>query len=864
MFPRGRTGEAAPRPGRRPGEHGPPRRERRQRRSRWPCREEPDEEGGLQRDRGAGRPVRRGAQRAGHRRARRVLGGAGRSCRGCRTPAGSWTDDTALPYNSDDPRYRDIDSNSSGGAGLVTGRITGLAADDDGYVYAGAANGGVWRSTTGGGHWQPISDKLPAPSTGDLRLDGRGRLWYATGEANTSATSFVGTGVYVLRDPRHGHVQPGDRVGGTELESTIDPQAAVRRQHRVGGHQPGRVDPLHHEPVAAPWKLEFAPNPDYLPGGPLADDPNAPYKNIANDVAIDPKNPSKVILAVGWRSGDDYNGFYTKQDGTWQRITLAGDIAERRRRTSAPSPSRRSADGSTLLRDRPVAGAADHQPGQRPGGHLRLQVRLAVRPVDAGRRLPEAGRLRLGADRSGLHAGHPGLVQPVPPGRPEPTRSTCTLGLEEVFETKDGGAHLDHARAVLELRLPLLEHRPVASRPVTATRPPTPTSTRSRSAATTASPYVFVGNDGGVYKRPVTAQADAVRARHRLDVTQRRHHRHPAVLLGGRRHGPAAGGLAITGGLQDNGQSILRAGDKVMGSNFGGDGGDTSSTRPTAATSPQEYVYLAMSVTKNCAVNDGSWIDRPGARPPVATSPRRTTTTARPASSPRSPPTPRTARPGSPAAGTSGSRPTATPSAAATSGPTPSTSAPGTSPPPSPVSGGKVYVGWCGPCNNQGFTRGIAVGNADGTGWHQLDPAGRRAPCPTATSPASPSTRDNPDHVYVAVNGFSRHWTEGPGAGVGHVFESRDGGATWKDISANLPDVPANAVRSVWGGGLVARHRPRRGLPRAGPHRLAVARSQPADHGRPADQDRPARAAALRRHPRPRHLVLRPWQLLFG
>ncbi|MFC8519909.1 glycosyl hydrolase, partial [Streptomyces sp. NPDC057257] len=133
---------------------------------------------------------------------------------------GSWSDLTRLPYDSDDPRYRDINSNSSGGAGKVTGRVTGLAADNHGYVYAGSANGGVFRSRTGGGHWTNISDGLPALSTGDLQLDGRGRLWYATGEANTSATSFLGTGVYVLDDPRHGSFSKRDRVGGDELEST--------------------------------------------------------------------------------------------------------------------------------------------------------------------------------------------------------------------------------------------------------------------------------------------------------------------------------------------------------------------------------------------------------------------------------------------------------------------------------------------------------------------------------------------------------------------------------------------------------------------------------------------------------------------
>ncbi|WP_308111404.1 hypothetical protein [Streptomyces sp. ET3-23] len=60
----------------------------------------------------------------------------------------------------------------------------------------------------------------------------------------------------------------------------------------------------------------------------------------------------------------------------------------------------------------------------------------------------------------------------------------------------------------------------------------------------------------------------------------------------------------------------------------------------------------------------------------------------------------------------------------------------------------------------------------------------------------------DPQHVFLAVNGFSRAWTEGPGAGVGHVFESWNGGADWTDISANLPDVPADSVRLLPDGGL--------------------------------------------------------------
>ena len=83
----------------------------------------------------------------------------------------------------------------------MTGRITGLAADSAGHVYAAGANGGVWRSSTGGGNWTPIADGIASLSSGALELDASGALWYATGEANTGGTSYVGNGVYRLANP---------------------------------------------------------------------------------------------------------------------------------------------------------------------------------------------------------------------------------------------------------------------------------------------------------------------------------------------------------------------------------------------------------------------------------------------------------------------------------------------------------------------------------------------------------------------------------------------------------------------------------------------------------------------------------------
>jgi photosystem II stability/assembly factor-like uncharacterized protein len=57
--------------------------------------------------------------------------------------------------------------------------------------------------------------------------------------------------------------------------------------------------------------------------------------------------------------------------------------------------------------------------------------------------------------------------------------------------------------------------------------------------------------------------------------------------------------------------------------------------------------------------------------------------------------------------------------------------------------------------------------------------------------------------AYLVFNGFSRRWTEGPGAGVGHLFKTTDGGATWTDSSGNLPDIPADDLVITDSGALV-------------------------------------------------------------
>lgn len=709
----------------------------------------------------------------------------------------TWRHVTGLPYDSDDPRYRDYDSNSSGGAGKVTGRTAALAADDAGYVYAGSAGGGVWRSATGGGHWQPISDTLSAQTTGALALDDGGRLWLGTGEATTNADAYLGSGVYLLADPRSGSFGPRNRVGGTELDSTSIHTLRFGGDLVWASTSKG-VWSHSTRDLTGPWKLEFAPNPDYMPGGSLASAPSAPYKNIANDVAIDPQDPSKVVLAVGWRSGDTYNGFYTRSGGTWTRVSTLGGLPAGAGDVGNVTFAR-SADGSRYY-------AIEQSPdmlASNPDSSITGVFQSASgSPFGPWHRIADYGQLsRSGSARtsSGFMPGGQSWYNEflqVDPADPDHVYA----GLEEVFETKDAGAQWSAVGAYWNFGFSCWNIDPSKQ-----TGDCQPTTHPDQHAVAVGSyhgkSFVYVGNDGGIYRRPVQGAQDA--DGHATDWTSLNDGtidtlQYYSVGIG---TDPAHRGVAVNGGLQDNGQSILRPGDTVMGSNFGGDGGDTLTDPANGCNIAQEYVYLAVNVTQNCAVNDGSWVNDPTKITSYSVAPPDNATSEARFIAPLAADT----KDGNTwiAGGRhvwvqthgyairSSSEWTNAFDLGAGHAATAVAS-----------SGGKVYAAWCGPCNNQGFTRGIAVGNADGTGWHQVDlPVDGTVPnrylSGFATDPADAG------HVYLAVNGFSRHWTEGPGAGIGHVFESRDGGTTWQDISANLPDVPTNSLVALPGGGLM-------------------------------------------------------------
>jgi hypothetical protein len=108
-----------------------------------------------------------------------------------------------------------------------------------------------------------------------------------------------------------------------------------------------------------------------------------------------------------------------------------------------------------------------------------------------------------------------------------------------------------------------------------------------------------------------------------------------------------------------------------------------------------------------------------------------------------------------------------------------------------------AYAAYCGYCDTitQGTPFGSGIATNAGGAWHIAAAHGlpQRYITSVRMDPSDPRT------VYATLAGYGRRWAF-PGAvgedtsriGTGHVFKSTDGGATFANVSGDLPDVPAN------------------------------------------------------------------------
>ena len=82
----------------------------------------------------------------------------------------------------------------------VSGRIAALAVDpsDPNIVYAGAAQGGFYRSLDGGANWVPLLDNALSLATGAIAISPSDptTVFVGTGESSFSADGFFGVGIY--------------------------------------------------------------------------------------------------------------------------------------------------------------------------------------------------------------------------------------------------------------------------------------------------------------------------------------------------------------------------------------------------------------------------------------------------------------------------------------------------------------------------------------------------------------------------------------------------------------------------------------------------------------------------------------------
>jgi hypothetical protein len=676
------------------------------------------------------------------------------------TSSAGVTEVTKQPYQAEPKGYTDpVESNAGAGFGIVSGRATALATDGTSTYYAGTADGGVWKSTDRGGHWAPLTDHLGSLSIGALIVDPADHsLWVGTGEANTSSDSYRGIGVWRSTDGGASF----RRVGGSELnDSQIFRLVKDGAGHVYAATSKGLW--RHSGAPTAAWTRVLKPDPN--PTG-------SPYlTSFITDAAVQPGSHGQTVLAVlGWRNGSSYNGFYLSTTGggagSFRAITPKGaiDATDIGRTTLAYA-----ADGSRLY-------ALIQSPAKLLSGAATVLqgafVSASGNPAGPWTKIADSSKLgKSGSALAKLDGYHVGVqawynqalaVDPMNPKH-------VYLSLEEVFESTDGGATFATASPYWNYGLACGASCPKTTHP------------DQHALLPTGDGQVIIANDGGVYRRPMSAKGYGDWTNTNATLRTLQYYDAKAGRLGGR--------TGYWGGLQDNGTSFQKSPTAQNIEPAGGDGGAVVVDPSSANRSVGEYTNLAMystqdgghtftTISPECGYNPAKNCD-PGARfiaPFVADvhdsnhwvaggnviwdsrQGWNTTCDAKGC----------TWRPVHSLGNDASGLPNLATALA--------------------VSGATTYAAWVDYSGNPSPFFATGIDTNFGGSWHRI------------ASPVLPNryvaglTVDpaNPAHVYAVYNGYSRRWI--PGGGLGSLFESKDGGSTWANVTGNLPDAPGDGL----------------------------------------------------------------------
>jgi uncharacterized protein (TIGR03437 family) len=194
---------------------------------------------------------------------------------------------------------------------VTSGRITALAIDprSNDTVYAGGADGGVWKTTDGGATWNPITDDQPSLVIGSIALDPSApdTIYVGTGEENFNADAYTGVGI---------------------LKST---NAGASWTNIVGPFARQRIGSLAVNPSNGNIVLAGA-----AAGIFRSTDSGATWSNVlpgaATSVFFEPSQPNVAWAGLGNIFGAAANGVYRSTDSgqTWTVVTgVAGSTIPR-------------------------------------------------------------------------------------------------------------------------------------------------------------------------------------------------------------------------------------------------------------------------------------------------------------------------------------------------------------------------------------------------------------------------------------------------------------------------------------------------------------------------------------------------------
>src|SRR2546426_6698138 len=226
------------------------------------------------------------------------------------------------PGAADTATFAQLKYRYIGPVGNRVSAVAGVVSDPSVY-YAGAASGGIWKTTDGGVHWQPMFDDQPVQSIGALAVapSDPNVVWAGTGEAWIRSHISIGNGIYKSTD-----------AGKTWQHLGLDNTGRIAR---IVVH-PG------NPAVASGAALGHSYGPQQERGIYRTTDGGKTWERVlfvdentgASDVVMDPTNP-RILFAGMWQieihtwgreSGGPGSGIYTSRDGgtTWTKLTAHG------------------------------------------------------------------------------------------------------------------------------------------------------------------------------------------------------------------------------------------------------------------------------------------------------------------------------------------------------------------------------------------------------------------------------------------------------------------------------------------------------------------------------------------------------------